>query len=165
VDHRRIRKVTVKVWRHYAEYPGTGFRGPFERVIQALASMCFSAAAMLVYGELEYDKPQDHRQDPAILRLIPLVEIVPDDAGNPYDADVTVELDDGSRLMRSASQAPRALLFHDRPTASALFQQRLGATGRGASTGARAAQALFACVDGSKNMTCREFLRQVLVQT
>lgn len=165
VDHRRIRKVTVKVWRHYAEYPGTSFRGPFERVIQALASMCFSAAAMLVYGELEYDKPQDHRQDPAILRLIPLIEIVPDDGGNPYDADVTVELEDGSRVTRSAAQAPRALLFHDRPTAVALFQQRLGATGRGAAAGARTAQALFDCVDGSTHMTCREFLGRALAQT
>lgn len=165
LDHRQIRKVTVKVWRHYAEYPGTSYRGPFDRVIQALASMYFSAAAMLVYGELEYDKPQEHRQDPSILRLIPLMEIVPDDGGNPYDADVTVELDDGTRLTRSAAEAPRALLFHDRATAAALFQQRLGATGRNANAAGRMAQALFGCVDGTTNMTCRDFLGQVLAET
>lgn len=162
IEHGRIHKVTVKVWRNYAEYPGTDFRGPYERVIQALASMCFSTAAMLVYGELEYDKPQDHREDASILRLVPLVEIVPDDNGNPYDADVTVELDDGTCAMRSASQAPRSLLFHDRPTATSLFMQRLNATGR--RDGGGIAKALFDCVDGSKELTCREFLDAVLPQ-
>ena len=162
--HARIRKVTVKVWRHYAEYPGTSFRGPFERVVQALASMAFSTAAMLVYGDLEYDKPQDHREDPDILRLVPLIEIEPDDDGNPYDADVTVELDDGTRRTRSAAQAPRSLLFHDRPTASALFEQRLAASGRPAGAGTRMAQALFGCVDGTANLSCRDFLRQVIAR-
>lgn len=159
IDPRRIRKVTVKFWRHYAEYPGTAFRGPFERVVQALASTTFSAAAMLVYGELEYDKPQDHRQDPAILRLVPLVEIVPDDDGGPYDADVTVELDDGTRATRSASEASRAQLFHDRPTATELIERRMGASGRRPGTGTTLAQAVFATVDGKAAMATREFLR------
>lgn len=159
IDHRRIRKVIVKFWRHYAEYPGTDFRGPFERVVQALASTTFSSAAMLVYGELEYDKPQDHRQDPDILRLVPLVEIVPDDDGGPYDADVTVELDDGSRATRSASEAPRAQLFHDRPTASVLIERRMTASGRPRGSGTALAQAVFAAVDGHAVMTTREFLR------
>lgn len=159
IDPRRIRKVTVKFWRHYAEYPGTAFRGPFERVVQALASTTFSAAAMLVYGELEYDKPQDHRQDPEILRLVPLVEIVPDDDGGPYDADVTVELDDGTRVTRSASDAPRTQLFHDRPTATALIERRMAASGRRSGTGTRLAQAVFAAVDGQAVLATREFLR------
>lgn len=161
IDHKRIRRVRVKVWTHYAEYPGTSFRGPFERIIQALASMAFSTAAMLVYGELEYDKPQGHRQDEAIMRLVPLIEIEPDDAGNPYDADVTVELDDGTVVSRSAAQAPRFLLFHDRPTAAALFERRLAAAGRSEGTGAGLAQLLFDCIDGGNDPGCRAFLRQV----
>jgi 2-methylcitrate dehydratase PrpD len=159
IDHTRIRKVAVKVWRHYAEYPGTGYRGPFERVVQALASMAFSAAAMLVYGELEYDKPQNHRQDAAILRVASLVEIQPDDEGGPYDADVTVELDDGTRATRSAAQAPRTLLFHDRPTAAALIEHRTTATGRPAGMGTRMAQALFDALDGSGSIRSRDFLQ------
>ena len=161
IDHRRIRKVKVKVWTHYAEYQGTNFRGPFKRVIQALASMTFSAAAMLVYGELEYDKPQDHREDLDILRLVPLIEIEPDDGGNPYDADVTVELDDGTSATRSASEAPRSLLFHDRPTAAALFEKRLVATGRTRGAGTAQAQQLFDCVDGTRDPSCRDFVRQL----
>ena len=158
IDAARVRKVTVKFWRHYAEYPGTSYRGPFERVVQALASTAFSAGAMLVYGELEYDKPQDHRQDAAILRLASLVEIEPDDDGGPYDADVTVELEDGTRATRSASQAPRALLFHDRPTATALIEHRMAVTGRPAGTGTRMAQALFDVVDGRRSIGSRDFL-------
>jgi hypothetical protein len=114
---------------------------------------------MLVYGELEYDKPQDHRQDAAILRLASLVEIQPDDDGGPYDADVTVELEDGTRATRSASQAPRSLLFHDRPTSTALIEQRTATAGRPAGTGTRMAQALFAGLDGSGSIGSREFLR------
>jgi hypothetical protein len=124
--------------------------------------MSFSAAAMLVYGELEYDKPQDHRGDHDILRLVPLIEFEPDDNGNPYDADVTVELDDGITSKRSASDASRLLLYHDRPTASALFDKRIAAAGRPVGTGAQIAQALFECVDGAENPSCREFLRRLI---
>ncbi|MEP7300434.1 MAG: MmgE/PrpD family protein [Caldimonas sp.] len=165
IDPRRIRKVSVKFWRHYAEYPGTAFNGPFERVVQALASTTFSAAAMLVYGELEYDKPQDHRLDPEILRLVPLVEIVPDDDGGPYDADVTVELDDGSRTTRSASESSRAQLFHDRPTAIELIEKRMAASGRRRGTGTMLAQAVFAAVDGKAALATREFLRLATART
>ncbi|AEF88667.1 MmgE/PrpD family protein [Delftia sp. Cs1-4] len=162
VDHRRIRKATVKVWRHYAEYPGTSYGGPFERTVQALASMRFSTAAMLAYGELEYDKPQDHRQDADILRLVQLIEIVPDDDGNPYDAELALELDDGSRRVGTAAQAPRTLLFHDRATAAALLERRLSAGGRQAGAGTRAAQDLFAAIDGGTPLGCREFLRRFI---
>lgn len=159
VDHRQVRRVVVKFWRHYAEYPGTAFNGPFERLVQALASTTFSTSAMLVYGELEYDKPQDHRQDPDILRLVPMVEIVPDDDGGPYDADVTVELADGTSLTRSASEAPRTLLFHDRPTATALIERRMAASGRSPGNGTKLAQAVFAAVDGLGELSTRQFLR------
>ena len=36
---------------------------------------------------------------------------------------------DGTKIGRSARQAPRALLFHDRPTASELLERRLVAAG------------------------------------
>jgi 2-methylcitrate dehydratase PrpD len=158
IDHHRITRIKVKVWRHYAEYPGTSYRGPFDRVAQAIASMTFSTAAMLVYGELEFDKPHDHRQDPEILRLVPLIEIEPDDDGGPYDADVEIELSDGSRLSKSAHQAPKTQLFHDRPTASALLESRLTRTGKAAGTGSRIADALFDVLDGGSIISTRDFL-------
>lgn len=162
VDHRQIRKVTTKVWRHYAEYPGTAYCGPFERVAQALASMTFSTAAILVHGALEYDIPQDHREDKDILRLVPLVEIVPDDEGGPYDADVEVELVDGTKIARSAREAPRALLFHDRPTAIELIERRLVTAGRPPGTGTQLAASVFDVIDGKQSLSARAFVSAVI---
>ena len=110
IDPRRIRKVIVKFWRHYAECPGTSFRGPFERIVQALASTTFSAAAMLVYGELEYatsrritGKTRTSCVWCRWWRSFPMTMAV------PTMLDVTVELDDdGTSATRSASEAPRA---------------------------------------------------------
>ncbi|MDB6001749.1 MAG: MmgE/PrpD family protein, partial [Rhizobacter sp.] len=116
-----IQRIRVTVWRHYAEYPGTNYRGPFDQVGQALASMAFATAAMLVHGHLEYEISVDQRQDPRILRLVPLIEIVPDDDAGPYGATVQVELADGRTVLRDAADSPRSLLFHDRPTATNLL--------------------------------------------
>jgi len=162
IDHRQISKIRVKVWRHYAEYPGTAYCGPFVRIAQAIASMTFATAAILVYGELEYDIPQNHREDADILRLVPLVEIEPDDNGGPYDADVEVTLADGTKIARSARQAPRTLLFHDRPTATALIEQRLVRTGRPNGTGSDLAATLFDLVDGKRSIAAREFVTRVI---
>lgn len=148
IDHARIRAVDIRIWRHFTEYPGTSYRGPFERVAQALASMAFGTAAMLVYGEVEYDKPLHHRNDSRILRLVPLIRIEPDDDGNPYDATVTVTLDDGSVVRCEATDAPDTQLRHDRPTASALLESRLLRSGYPAGHGAALAQAALSG-DGS----------------
>jgi len=159
VDHRRIQRIVVSFWRQFVEYPGTAFNGPFERLVQALASTTFSASAMLVHGELEFDKPQDHRDDPEILRLVPLVEILPIDDCGPHFAQVMVELVDGTRLVRSAADAPRTLLHHDRPTATALIENRMMSSGRAAGHGTRIAETVYAAVDGRAAMSTREFVR------
>jgi 2-methylcitrate dehydratase PrpD len=159
VDHRRIRRIVVRFWRQFVEYPGTAYNGPFTRLVQALASTTFSASAMLVYGELEFDKPQEHREDAAILRLLPLVEIVPVDGCGPHFAEVTVELEDGSRLVRSASEAPSTLLYHDRSTATSLLEDRMVRSGRAPGCGRRVAEAVLEAIDGRTEMSTREFLR------
>lgn len=144
VDAARIRSVDIHIWRHFTEYPGTSYRGPFDRVPQALASMAFGTAAMLVYGEVEYDKPLHHRHDQQILRLLPLIHIAPDEHGNPYDATVTVTLDDGTVIRREACDAPSTQLLHDRPAATALFESRLLRSGYPAGTGTSLAQLALA---------------------
>ncbi len=144
VDAGRIRAVDIHIWRHFTEYPGTAYRGPFERVPQALASMAFGTAAMLVYGEVEYDKPLHHRNDERILRLLPLIRIAPDEQGNPYDATVTVTLDDGTVIRREAREAPATQLLHDRPTAAALFESRLQRSGYASGKGNALAQLTYA---------------------
>jgi len=98
--------------------------------VQALASTTFCVAAMLAYGELEYEIPEQHRQDRKILALVDVTTIEPDDEGTHMDASVEVELADGSRRMRASKEAPATLFFHDRAMATRLFEQRLAAAFR-----------------------------------
>jgi 2-methylcitrate dehydratase PrpD len=143
----RIRGIAVRMNRHYAEYPGTSFPGPYERVVQAIASTRFAAAAMLVYGRLDYGVSLEHRTDREILRLVEVTRIEPDDAYSQFDASVELSLDDGSTLRRDASQAPRTLLFHDRSTATDLVDQRLARSGRSQGAGRKLAAAIFEAID------------------
>jgi 2-methylcitrate dehydratase PrpD len=143
IPQERIARIDIHIWRHFTEYPGTSYRGPFERVTQAVASMAFSVSAMLVYGELEYDKPLAHRHDESILRLVPLVHITPDDAGTPFDARVTVTLDDGTRLVRDASQAGDHMLRHSAVESGALLEDRMQRSSHAHGIGQRMARVLF----------------------
>lgn len=143
VDVDAIEAIRITLWRPYAEYPGTDYRGPFTQTAQALASTVFAAAAMLVHGELEYEVSRDRREDKAILRLAAMATIEPDDQGGPENSVVKLVLRDGTRRSRSSREAPRTLLYHDRPTAEALLTRRLAQAGRPAADAARFAQGLF----------------------
>jgi len=71
---------------------------------------------------------------------------------------------DGTKIARSARQAPRALLFHDRPTASDLLERRLVAAGRPPGTGASLASTVFDVIDGKRSITARAFVASVVGQ-
>ncbi|WP_186332120.1 MmgE/PrpD family protein [Bordetella genomosp. 13] len=161
---RDIRAVDILIWRHFTEYPGTAYQGPYERVAQAVASMAFSTAAMLVYGELEYDKPLDHRDDPEILRLVPLIHIQPDDAGGPYDAVLEVRYADGTRRRVEAAEAGDAMLRHDRATSASLLDERLARAGRARGNGAALAQALHGVLDGEPDISVRAWLNGLYLE-
>lgn len=143
IDIKRVRRITVRMWDEYANYPGTSYKGPFDRVSQALASTAFAVAAMLVHGRLEYDISETRRNDPQILALVSIsnVEIYPN--AGPFDGRVELELDDGTSLSTEAKNAPSTLLFHDLPTASALFQRRLAKAGFTENVGEELATRLF----------------------
>jgi 2-methylcitrate dehydratase PrpD len=129
VDIDAIAGIRVSLWRHYYEYPGTSYRGPFDETAQALASTVFAVAAMLVCGELEFDINRDRREDPRILRLAALTEVEPDDVGNAEDSVVEITFKDGSRRSRNSREGARTLLYHDDPTALALIGRRFSASG------------------------------------
>jgi 2-methylcitrate dehydratase PrpD len=158
-----IRSITIKIWRHFTEYPGTSYRGPYSRVPQALASMAFATAAMLVHGELEYGISLGHRENVDILRLVPLVEMLPDDDGTPYDATVTVLFEDGTKIVKEAREAGMSQLFHDASTATALFEDRLVRSGYAKGTGLRiAAMVMTAASDETDETGVRQFLDELL---
>jgi 2-methylcitrate dehydratase PrpD len=142
----RIKRVTVTMWRPYAEYPGTAFKGPFERTVQTQASSAFAAAAMLVYGDLGYDVALSKRTDPRILRLVEVTDVLPHD-GMALDASVEVELLDGTRLRHEATESPRHLIFQDRKQATSVFERRLAETGLPAGSGQSLADTVFDAVE------------------
>jgi len=158
VDPAAIRRVIITMWRPYTEYPGTAYGGPFDRTVQALASTTFCVAAMLANGALEYDIPENHRQDENILRLVRLSTVEPDDIGTHMDASVEVELADGSRRKHLSREAPQTIFFHDRATAIGLFEQRLVGCGYPAGRGRDIATALLDAAAGLGAMDIRTLL-------
>ncbi len=135
-----IRAIHVRMWRAYTEYPGTSYRGPFDTTVQALASTAFATAAMLVYGDLEYDVSHARRADPAILRLAQCVTVEPTDEGGWQDATVEVTLDDGRRIVHRAAEAPRQWLFQNAATGTRVLESRMAACGLGTGSGERLAR-------------------------
>ncbi len=142
IDPSRIEAVEVTIWRPYIEYPGVAFKGPFDTVIQALASAPFSVAAMLVHGRLGFDIPDRLRRDPTILRIADLVQLEPHD-GEYLDAEIAVTLTDGRVVNGAASRAPRTWIFQDRATATEIFEQRLTTLGRDAASASTLATEIF----------------------
>jgi 2-methylcitrate dehydratase PrpD len=163
VDPQQIKRVTIKIWRPYSEYPGTAFAGPFERTVQALASTTFCVAAMLAHGRLEYDIPEQHRQDEEILRLVRASVVEPHDETH-MDASVVLELADGTRHERATKEAPQTIFFHDRATAVALFDQRLAGCGFAAGRGEEIASAVFEAAAGRTAIALAELLDRIDVQ-
>lgn len=159
IDCKRIRAVNVTLWRPYTEYPGTNFKGPYERTVQTLASTAFAVSAMLTYGELEYDIALEHREDPKILNLVGLTTIEPHD-GSFLDATVTVTLDDGTRIKRDSAQSPRTMIFQDQSTAIDQFARRLAKCGFGPKLAPAVADIVFAAAEGRASGDMRQVLDQ-----
>jgi 2-methylcitrate dehydratase PrpD len=157
IDLGQIRSITVRMWRPYTEYPGTNFKGPYERPVQTQASTAFAVAAMLAYGELEYDVALARRQDPNILRLVERTTIEPHD-GTHLEATVAVEFADGSRVERRSDESPRNLVFQDPPTATGGLESRLSRCGFPAGTGEAIARTVFDAAAGQTGLTMSELL-------
>lgn len=152
VDVDAIKSVRVTLWRHYYEYPGTSYRGPFEETAQALASTVFATAAMLACGELEFDINRDRRQDATILRLASITTVEPDDVGTAEDSLVEITFRDGSRKSRNSREAARTLLYHDRQTSLDLIEKRSSACGLGGARGRSFGEALIDRADGGTTL-------------
>ena len=96
------------------------------------------------------------------LRLVPLVEMVPDDDGTPYDASVTVSFDDGAEIVRQASEAGMSQLFHDASTAASLFEDRLRRSGYAEGTGTRLAAQVMNAALNEDGLSARQLLDELL---
>jgi 2-methylcitrate dehydratase PrpD len=155
VDLSKVNRITVAIWRPYTEYPGTSFKGPFERIVQTQASTAFAVCAMLVYGKLDYAMGVDCRQDPRIAELIAKTNVVPDDIGNHLDASVELEMIDGTRHSRTARESPRNLVFQDEARATEVLEQRLSKMDFARGTGRSIAAEVFASAAGDGRLPIR----------
>jgi hypothetical protein len=158
VPLERVRHITVRIWRPYTEYPGTSFKGPFEWTVQTQASTAFATAAMLVHGVLGYDIGLEGRDDPRIFKLIEVTNVEPDDEGTALDAEVVVELSDGTRLRRTAKESPRTLIFQDRERATDVLEERLVRGGLRPGTGKSIASTVFTTLDQDSEIDIRAVL-------
>lgn len=129
IDTSKIVSLQIKILRAFAEYPGTSFKGPFTLPVQALASTGFATAAMLLFGDLEYDVSLEQRNNPSLLALVQKSTVVPNDLGTKLDAELTVVMSDQSVRVRHAAEAPRTWLYHDPETSIAIFQKRMSSRG------------------------------------
>jgi 2-methylcitrate dehydratase PrpD len=161
IDLSRAKRITVTIWRPYTEYPGTSFKGPFTRIVQTQASTAFAVAAMLRYGRLDYDMGAEHRQDPAIMTLVEKTTVLPDDVGTHLDATVEIEMQDGTRVRRTAREAPNTLVFQDEARASEVFEGRLMAAGIPSGEGTRLAAEVLASAQAGGAMPIRALLDRI----
>jgi 2-methylcitrate dehydratase PrpD len=162
VPLERIGRITVRIWRPYTEYPGTSFKGPFERTVQTQASTAFATAAMLVHGKLGFDIGMEHREDPQILKLVAVTNVEPDDQGTALDAEILIELTDGTRLRRTAKESPPTLIFQDRARATEVLEERLVRSGLPANAGKSIARTVFTSLDQGQEIDVRTVLDSLI---
>jgi 2-methylcitrate dehydratase PrpD len=123
LDPAAVRAIRVHQNADFAAYPGTGYRGPFTRPTQAIASTAYGVAAMLVRGRIHYADYLGPLADPAIMALVEVTEIVAEPEYGFLDGVVEVELAGGETRRGSTQDLPRTMFFRDRAaTARALTE-------------------------------------------
>lgn len=144
VDPQAIEAIEVTLWKPFTEYPGTNYKGPFERLVQCQASTAFAVATMLTQGDITYEMGNSLRADPAVLNLVARTTVIPDDPIGPLDARVVLVMKDGSRREAVTADVPRELIFLTRDRALSVFDARLAAAGAAPGAGRALGETLFA---------------------
>lgn len=114
LDPGRVISVRVHQNAQFAAYPGTAYRGPYERPAQAIASAPYGVAATLVRGRLRYGQYLEQLEDPAVMALIARTEIIPEESYGFLDGMVEVVFADGECRVGRTEDLPSSLFFRDR---------------------------------------------------
>jgi hypothetical protein len=130
--------------------------------VQTQASTAFATAAMLVHGKLGFDIGMEHREDPQILKLVAVTNVEPDDEGTALDAEILIELTDGTRLRRTAKESPPTLIFQDRARATEVLEERLASSGLPANAGKSIACTVFTSLDQGQEIDVRTVLDSLI---
>ncbi len=131
LDPDNIASIEVHQNAHFASYPGTSFRGPYERPAQAMASTAYAVASTLLHGRLEYQRYTTKLQDPGTTALIERLKVVPEMTYSYVDGMVVVTLKDGSTRTQAAKDLDQTLFYRDWASAQEAFAALLRETGYG----------------------------------
>lgn len=162
IDPREIADIKVTLWEPFTVYPGTSYKGPYERLVQTQASTAFAVATMLSQGDITYDMGNTLRNDPLVLDLVSKTTVVPDAVNGAWDSQLTVTMKDGSQRAAHSQEMPRNLLYQTQERSLDVFERRL--TQLGAKPGAARDHAakLFASLDDGAKLPIVDVVRDTL---
>lgn len=155
IDPSDIASVEVHQNAHFASYPGTSFRGPYERPAQATASTAYAVASTLLYGRLEYERYSTRLQDGPTDELITRLTVVPETTYSYVDGMVVVTLKDGSVRSQAAKDLDQTLFYRDRASAQDAFAALLAETGYGPELVSSFSTTLFRAVENADTTPIR----------
>jgi 2-methylcitrate dehydratase PrpD len=119
-DPSSITEIVVHQNAEFSSYPGTSYRGPFERRAQAMASTAFAVATSLLRGEITAEVYDEALDDPAMLRLVDCLRVQPEPDYDYVDGRVHVR-HAGGEISAASWDLPRTLLFRDLAAARETF--------------------------------------------
>lgn len=154
-DAAEITRIDVHINAHFAAYPGTSYRGPFDTIEQAMASTAFAVATLLAYGDIRHADLPARLADPTVLGLVDAVRVVPETDYGYLDSTVTVETPAGTRTRRTVDCGPEEF-FRDRATAREAFARET--SGVDAPSAPRLPDLLFTWLDGGHQPSVAELV-------
>lgn len=160
-DTSSVTRIVVHQNAEFASYPGTSFRGPFERRAQAMASTAFAVATSLVRGGITMDVYDDLLDDPEIARLIDVLTVNPQPEYAYTDGMVEVTCS-GSVHRAAARDLPRSLLYRDAEEARKVFG-RVAGQRLGQSAAEAFADAMLDPAPGGRSTDLKGLLRRLQV--
>jgi 2-methylcitrate dehydratase PrpD len=155
LDPGTIASVEVHQNAHFASYPGTSFRGPYERPAQAVASTAYAVASTLLYGRLDYARYTTRLHDAPTMALIEHLSVVPEATYSYVDGMVAVTLQDGSRRTQAAKDLDQTLFYRNRASALDAFGSLLHETGYGPELVSSVSSTVFNAIENPDTTTIR----------
>lgn len=119
-SHERIDKVYIRLHPQRRDYPGCAWPGPFATVEQALMSLPFACASLLLRNAFDAGAYRNVA-DPQIAELARRVTVVGDPDTDRFDCYVEVSLRDGERFSADASVIDPRVFFLSKEDAAADF--------------------------------------------
>ncbi len=161
-DATQVASIEVTLWEPFTNYPGTNYKGPYERMVQTQASTAFAISAMLTQGDITYEMGNTLREDPLILDLVAKTTVIPDAVNGPLDSQVTLTMKDGRKLSAHSTEMPRDLLFQTRVRALHVFEGRMVRLGAKAGAAHTLGAKLFDDLGSTKSPSISSVLHEVL---